>query len=281
LYYLIIILQQKKLDRGLNFTLQNHINSTSEIRTLSRISLKCGDCRKILKNIDEKSIDQIFADPPYNVSGKTHLTTKSGRPVQGYKGEWDIVEDYEKFTIEWLSECLRVLKDDGTIWISGTLHNHPTIGVALKKLGMWIINDIVWFKPNATPLLQANRLVPSVELIWFAAKSKKYHFDYDLAKQMNGGKQMRNLWQIPAQRHKTDHPTEKPEILIGRIVSLGSKKDDLVLDPFMGSGTTGVIAKRLGRRFLGIEADKTHFETAKERIKNTKKITKLEDFISA
>jgi len=248
---------------------------------LSRIILKHGDCKKILKKIDEKSIDLIFADPPYNVSGKNHLTTKSGRPVQNYKGEWDVVEDYEKFANEWITECVRVLKDDGTIWISGTLHNHPIIGVTLKKLGMWIINDIVWFKPNATPLLQTTRLVPSIELIWLAAKSKKYYFDYDLAKQINGGKQMRNMWQMSAQRHKTDHPTEKPEPLLERIISIGSIKDAVVLDPFMGSGTTGVIAKKLGRKFIGIETDKTYFEEAKLRIKNTKRITKLEEFIAA
>ena len=244
-----------------------------------RATLKNGDCIKILKKLESNSIDLIFADPPYNLSGKKHLTVKNGKPVQGYKGEWDIVEDYEQFAIDWITECIRVLKDDGTIWISGTLHNHPLIGVALKKLGMWIINDIVWFKPNATPLLQTTRLAPSIELIWLAAKSKKYYFDYDLAKQINGGKQMRNMWQMTAKRHKTEHPTEKPEHLLERIISIGSKKDALVLDPFMGSGTTGVVAKKLGRNFIGIELDKTYFEEAKLRIKNTKKVPKLEESI--
>ena len=246
---------------------------------MKNIELKLGDCNKILKKVKAKSIDMIFADPPYNLSGKTHLTVKSGRPVPGNKGDWDIIDDYEKFTAEWLTECIRVLKDDGTIWISGTLHNHPTIGVMLKKLEMWIVNDIVWFKPNATPLLQTTRLAPSIELIWLAAKSKKYYFDYDLAKKINGGKQMRNMWQINAQRHKTKHPTEKPEILLERIISIGSKKGDRILDPYMGSGTTGVVAKALGRKFLGIENDKEYFVNAQERIKNTKKITKMSDFI--
>ena len=139
---------------------------------------------------------------------------------------------------------------------------------------MWIVNDIVWFKPNATPLLQTTRLAPSIELIWLAAKSKKYYFDYDLAKQINGGKQMRNMWQIPAQRHKTKHPTEKPEILLERNIAIGSKKGARILDPFMGSGTTGVVAKALGRKFLGIEIDKQYFADARERIKNAKKIVK-------
>jgi site-specific DNA-methyltransferase (adenine-specific) len=245
---------------------------------MKNIELKLGDCNKILKKVKAKSIDMIFADPPYNLSGKTHLTVKSGRPVPGNKGDWDIIDDYEKFTAEWMAECIRVLKDNGTIWISGTLHNHPTVGVMLKKLGMWIVNDIVWFKPNATPLLQTTRLAPSIELIWLAAKSKKYYFDYPLAKEINGGKQMRNMWQIPAQRHKTKHPTEKPEILLERIIAIGSKKGDRILDPFMGSGTTGVVAKALGRKFLGIESDKEYFADAQERIKNTKKITKMSDF---
>jgi site-specific DNA-methyltransferase (adenine-specific) len=246
---------------------------------MKNIELKLGDCNQVLKKVKAKSIDMIFADPPYNLSGKTHLTVKSGRPVPGNKGDWDIIDDYEKFTAEWLTECIRVLKDNGTIWISGTLHSHPTVGVMLKKLEMWIINDIVWFKPNATPLLQTTRLAPSIELIWLAAKSKKYYFDYDLAKKINGGKQMRNMWQINAQRHKTKHPTEKPEILLERIISIGSKKGDRILDPYMGSGTTGVVAKALGRKFLGIENDKEYFVNAQERIKNTKKITKMSEFM--
>ena len=246
---------------------------------MKNIELKLGDCNKILKKVKAKSIDMIFADPPYNLSGKTHLTVKSGRPVPGNKGDWDMIDDYEKFTAEWMTECIRVLKDNGTIWISGTLHNHPTVGVTLKKLGMWIVNDIVWFKPNATPLLQTTRLAPSIELIWLAAKSKKYYFDYPLAKEINGGKQMRNMWQINAQRHKTKHPTEKPEILLERIISIGSKKGSRILDPFMGSGTTGVVAKALGRKFLGIESDKEYFADAQERIKNTKKITKMSEFM--
>ena len=245
---------------------------------MKNIELKLGDCNKVLKKVKAKSIDMIFADPPYNLSGKTHLTVKSGRPVPGNKGDRDMIDDYEKFTAEWMAECIRVLKDNGTIWISGTLHSHPTVGVMLKKLGMWIVNDIVWFKPNATPLLQTTRLAPSIELIWLAAKSKKYYFDYPLAKEINGGKQMRNMWQIPAQRHKTKHPTEKPEILLERIIAIGSKKGDRILDPFMGSGTTGVVAKALGRKFLGIENDKEYFADAQERINNTKKITKMSDF---
>ncbi len=161
---------------------------------------------------------------------------------------------------------MRILSDKGTIWISGTLHNHPSVGVTLKKLGFWIINDVVWYKRNATPLLSRNRLAPSTELIWVASKSKKYFFNYELAKQINGGKQMRNLWEINAERHKTAHPTEKPETLLERIISIASNENDVVLDPFLGSGTTGAVAKKLNRNFIGIEISKEYFEIAQNRI---------------
>jgi site-specific DNA-methyltransferase (adenine-specific) len=155
------------------------------------------------------------------------------------------------------------------------LHNHPSVGVILKKLKLWIINDIIWFKPNAPPLLQTNRFVPSTELIWLAARSKKYYFDYDLAKKMGNGKQMRNLWEVNAERHKTSHPTEKPERLLERIISIGSKEGDVILDPFMGSGTTGVVAKRLNRNFIGVEIDDDYFVIAKKRIDNTQTAVNL------
>tara|TARA_B100000963_G_scaffold359177_1_gene385719 strand:+ start:3072 stop:3878 length:807 start_codon:yes stop_codon:yes gene_type:complete len=233
-----------------------------------KITLKNGDCLKELKKIKDGSVDQIYADPPYNLSGKTHQTVQSGKPVTLNKGDWDVIDDIDEFNLNWVSECIRVLSDNGTIWISGTLHNHPSIGTILKKLGLWIINDVVWYKRNAPPLLSGNRLAPSVELIWVASKSKKYFFNYELGKILNDGKQMRNLWEINAQRHLTKHPTEKPENLIERIILLGSKKDQVILDPFMGSGTTGVVAKRLSRKFIGIELDKEYFDISKERISN-------------
>jgi len=235
-----------------------------------KIKLIKGDCLEVLKSIPDKSVDQIFADPPYNLSGKNNLTCKSGKRVNCNKGEWDIITDIDEFNSNWITECMRVLKDTGTIWISGTLHNHPSIGFILKNKGHWIINDIVWFKRNAPPQLQPNRLAPSTELIWLASKTKKYYFNYKKAKEINGGKQMRNLWDITAKRHITKHPTEKPEDLLERIILLGSKEGDLILDPFMGSGTTGVVAKRLNRKFIGIEVADNFFDMAKERIQDTK-----------
>ena len=188
----------------------------------------------------------------------------------------DIIEDIDSFNEIWLKECIRILDDNGTIWVSGTLHNHPSIGIVLKKLNLWIINDVIWFKKNAAPLLSKNRLAPSTELIWIASKTKKYYFDYDTAKMINGGKQMRNLWEINAQKHITSHPTEKPETLLKRIILLGSKKGDTILDPFMGSGTTGVIAKQLERNFIGFEINEEYFNIAKNRILRTNNISQIQ-----
>ncbi|ABP68320.1 DNA methylase N-4/N-6 domain protein [Caldicellulosiruptor saccharolyticus DSM 8903] len=239
---------------------------------MCKVHLFNDDCLNVLKKIEDNSIDLIFADPPYNLSSENALTTRAGKPVKCYKGEWDKIDDIFEFNLRWIEQCVRVLKETGTIWISGTLHNHPIIGTILKQLGLWIINDIIWFKPNATPLLSRNRFVPSTELIWVASKNKRYYFDYEMARKLNGGKQMRNLWEIPAQRHKTPHPTEKPEALLERIILIGSKEGDVVLDPFMGSGTTGVVAKLLKRNFIGIEIDPVYFEIAKKRIEEEKPI---------
>ena len=220
----------------------------------------------------------IFADPPYNLSGDLFLTTKSGKVAKCDKGKWDMIKDLDAFNEQWLKECKRVLSPHGTIWITGTLHNHPSIGVLLKKLGFWILNDLIWYKKNAPPLLSRNRFAPSTELIWIASKSKKYYFNYDLAKKMNNGKQMRNLWVINAEKHKTKHPTEKPEKLLERIILIGSNENDIVLDPFMGSGTTGIVAKKLKRRFIGFEISDDYFMIAKNRIEDnkSKSITKTE-----
>ena len=214
---------------------------------MSKIELYHGDCIELMQSLKPKSIDLIFADPPYNLSGNGFLTTQNGKVAKLHKGDWDIIEDIHLFNENWISQCIRVLADTGTLWISGTLHNHPSVGVILKKLGLWIINDVIWFKPNATPLLSTNRLAPSTELIWVASKSKKYYFDYTMAKIINDGKQMKNMWVINAEKHKTIHPTEKPEKLLERILLIASKEGDAILDPFMGSGTTGVVAKRLNR----------------------------------
>ena len=185
------------------------------------------------------------------------------------KGDWDIIDDIHEFNETWVKEFIRVLAEDGTIWISETLYNHPSIGVILKKLNLWIINNVVSFKRNAAYLLSKTRLAPSTELIWIANKTKKYYFDYDTAKMINGGKQMRNLWEINAERHKTSHPTEKTETLLERIILLGTKQGDTILDPFTGIGTTGVVAKKLKRNFIGFEIIPEYFEITQNRINGT------------
>lgn len=238
-----------------------------------------GDAVHLLREIEPKSVDLIFADPPYNLSGENHLTCKNGKVAICNKGKWDQIDNIHKFNREWVEGCIKVLKDDGTIWISGTLHNHPSIGVILKEFGLWIINDIIWFKPNATPLLQKNRFAPSTELIWIASRSKKYYFNYEMAKYLNNGKQMRNLWELSAERHKTIHPTEKPEKLLERIILIGSEEGDIVLDPFMGSGTTGVVARQLNRNFIGFEIDDAYSKIAKNRIESTHSKSNLISFL--
>lgn len=235
-----------------------------------QIDLRCEDCLEGLKRVKPGRAKLIFADPPYNLSGKGHQTVRGGRLVECNKGEWDKIENFDEFNEQWLSACVRVLADDGTLWVSGTLHSHPSVGMALKKLGMWIINDVVWFKRNAPPIRVTNRFAPSTELIWVAAKSKKYYFNYAEAKVINGGKQMRNLWDIKAERHITPHPAEKPESLLHRIITIATQEGDVIIDPFMGSGTTGVVAKRLKRSFLGFENSPEYFAMADKRINSRK-----------
>ena len=231
------------------------------------IDLRNEDCLTGLPKVKAGCARLIFADPPYNLSGKGHQTVRNGRLTVCDKGAWDVVGDIDAFNERWIAECVRVLADDGTLWISGTLHNHPSVGCALKKLGLWIVNDVVWFKRNAPPVMVRNRLAPSTELIWVASKSKRYLFNYDEAREMNGGKQMRNLWEIPAARHVTPHPTEKPVALLDRIIRIATNPGDAVADPFMGSGTTGVAAKALGRSFLGFEIDPGYHKMAAARIR--------------
>lgn len=250
-----------------------------ELKIMSKIKLYKGNCLEIMQHMESKSVNMIFADPPYNLSGDAFITCQNGKPVKCDKGNWDKIDNINEFNKAWLTECKRVLKDNGTIWISGTLHNHPSIGTVLKELDYWIINDLIWYKPNAAPLLKTNRFAPSTELIWIASKSKNYFFNYEIAKKLNGGKQMRNLLILNVEKHKTTHPTEKPEKLLEKIILIGSKERDIIFDPFMGSGTTGVVAKRLNRNFIGIEINKTYFEIAKKRIENTNTENNLLTFL--
>lgn len=233
-----------------------------------------GDCNKILKNLEEKSVDLIFADPPYMLSNDG-ITCKSGKMASVNKGEWDRSKGFKedvKFHKKWLKSCDRVLKDEGTIWISGTYHCIHQITYILLEMGYYIINEISWIKPNAAPNMGCRCFTASHETLIWAKKSKKFKhtFNYELMKEMNDGKQMRSFWIIPTtpknEKLLGKHPTQKPLELLKRVILSSSKKGDLVLDPFVGSGTTGVSALRYNRKFIGIDTEKDYLDLAYKRL---------------
>jgi len=239
-------------------------------------TLILGDCIKELKKIEEKSIDMIFADPPYKLSNDG-ITCKNGQMVSVNKGEWDrslgFKEDH-KFNKRWIKACDRVLKDNGTMWISGTYHIIHSIAYILQELGYYIINEISWYKPNAAPNMGCRCFTASHETLLWVKKSKKakHTFNYELMKSLNGGKQMRTLWEIPTtpKREKIfgNHPTQKPEQLIYRCIISSTNVGDLILDPFSGSGTTGVVAVKNNRKFIGIDISEEYIELSAKRLAN-------------
>lgn len=242
--------------------------------------LYLSDSLKLLKKIDEKSIDMIFADPPYFLSGGG-ISCHSGKQVSVNKGSWDTTSNINeriKYNRKRLKECRRVLKDNGTIWISGTFHNIYSVGVALEMEGFSIINNITWQKPNPAPNLACRCFTNSTETILWArkqlsqTKKGKHTFNYSLMKEQNNGKQMKDVWLInlPKKDEKKygHHPAQKPETLLDRIILASTNEGDLILDPFLGSGTTGVCALKLNRKFIGIEKDENFIEIAKNRIQD-------------
>lgn len=244
------------------------------------IKLIKGDCIEILKLAKQETIDMIFADPPYFLSNGG-ITCHSGKMVSVNKGEWDKskgVHENHKFNLTWLKLCQKVLKPNGTIWVSGTTHIIYSIGYAMQELGYKILNDIIWFKKNAPPNLSCRYFTHSTEIILWAAKSKKskHYFNYELMKKMNNGKQMRNLWEIsapsPSEKIFGKHPTQKPIELLKRIILASTKENDIILDPFCGSSTTGVAAVLLGRKYIGIDLDENYLNLSKKRIENAIKI---------
>lgn len=238
------------------------------------IRLLKGDCIEILNQAKENSVDMIFADPPYFLSNGG-ITCHAGKMVSVNKGKWDKskgVEENHKFILEWLKACQRVLKPNGTIWVSGTTHIIYSVGFAMQELGYKILNDIVWYKRNAPPNLSCRYFTHSTEIVLWAAKNEKskHHFNYQLMKQMNQGKQMRNVWEIsapPAEEKKFGkHPTQKPVELLKRVLLASTKEGDLVLDPFCGSSTTGVAAVLLNRKYAGIDLEEEYLQLSKKRI---------------
>ncbi len=235
-------------------------------------------CFKVLKKLGSKSIDFIFADPPYFLSDGG-ITCKSGKVSSVNKGIWDqplSLKEKISFSKNWLRECHRILKDQGTIMISGTLHIIHIIGVALEEVGFEIINNITWIKKNPPPNLACKCFKHSSETILWAKKkeTKKYIFNYQLMKKINQNKQMSDIWIFGRPRKKEmiygKHPTQKPLDLLERIILATTTENDLILDPFMGSGTTGVASLMQNRKFIGIEIDQTYFEIAKKRLLDVK-----------
>jgi site-specific DNA-methyltransferase (adenine-specific) len=241
-----------------------------------------GDSLKILPTLIPESVDMIFADPPYNLSNGG-FTCHAGRAVSVNKGDWDKSKGVEKdfeFHRKWIRACRDVLKPNGTIWISGTYHSIYACGFALQLEGYHILNDIAWFKPNASPNLSCRYFTASHETLIWARKNKKgsHTFNYDAMKDgvfprdflKRHGKQMRSVWaiQTPQAEEKTfgKHPTQKSLALLERVVMASTNEGELVLDPFMGSGTTGVAAARLGRKFIGIDLEADYFSVAEKRI---------------
>lgn len=238
-------------------------------------ALVFGDTFTVLEMMEKESVDLIFADPPYFLSNDG-ITCHAGKMVSVNKGEWDKVSSVEEkhaFNRMWIAECKRVLKPNGSIWISGTLHNIYSIGMALEQEGYKIINNITWQKTNPPPNLACRCFTHSTETVLWAQKNdKKSHhlFNYQDMKEKNGGKQMKDVWTgaltPKSEKAEGKHPTQKPEYLLENIILASSNPGDVVLDPFCGSSTTGVVAKRFRRRYIGIDNNKEFIELSTRRL---------------
>lgn len=235
----------------------------------SNFKLIYADVFKAIKKIKDKSIDMIFADPPYFLSNNG-ITCSGGKMVSVNKGEWDktvSIKEKHKFNKKWIRECYRILKDNGTIWISGTLHNIYSIGMALEEEGFKIINNITWKKLNPPPNISCRAFTHSTETILWAKKDLKksrHKFNYEVMKELNGGKQMKDVWETsltkPSEKKCGKHPTQKPIDLLEKIILSSTDENDLILDPFNGSGTTGIVANKLNRKYIGIEKEKEYLD---------------------
>ncbi|EMD83152.1 site-specific DNA-methyltransferase [Pacificimonas flava] len=244
-----------------------------------------GDCIETMAGLPAKSVDLIFADPPYNLQLGGDLLRPEGSTVDAVDDAWDKFDSlgaYDQFTRAWLTEARRILKDDGGLWVIGSYHNIFRVGAALQDAGFWILNDIVWRKTNPMPNFKGTRFTNAHETLIWCAKSEKarYKFNYHAMKALNDDLQMRSDWSIPlctgAEREKVNgrkaHPTQKPEELLYRVLLACSEPGDMVLDPFLGSGTTGAVAKRLGRRFIGIEREEAYIAVAERRIAASRQV---------
>ena len=250
------------------------------LTTLPLDRILVGDTVAMLASLPDQSVDLVFADPPYNLQLKQDLHRPDQSRVDGVDAHWDQVgdfKDYDRFSRAWLTECRRVLKPDGALWLVGSYHNIFRLGTALQDLDYWLLNDVVWLKTNPMPNFRGRRFTNAHEtLIWAArSESSRYTFNYAATKTLNEDLQMRSDWTFPVcagpERLKGDdgkklHPTQKPEALLHRILMACSKPGDVILDPFFGTGTTGAVAKRLGRSWIGIERESDYIDAALQRI---------------
>jgi modification methylase len=245
-----------------------------------------GDCVEALSQLPEASIDLVFADPPYNLQLNSELLRPDNSRVDGVDDDWDkfaSFEAYDAFTRAWLTECRRALKPEGSLWVIGSYHNIFRVGAIMQDLGFWVLNDVIWRKTNPMPNFRGRRFTNAHEtMIWASTGPKaRYTFNYDSMKALNEDLQMRSDWLFPicsgAERLKETsgrktHPTQKPEALLHRVILAASNTGDVVLDPFLGSGTTAAAAKRLGRNFIGIERDPAYAAAAEARIDAVKRL---------
>ncbi|HEX8535730.1 MAG TPA: site-specific DNA-methyltransferase [Allosphingosinicella sp.] len=240
------------------------------------------DCIAAMAALPDCSVDMVFADPPYNLQLGGELFRPEGSRVDAVDDDWDKFSsfaDYDAFTRAWLKEARRILKPNGTLWVIGSYHNIFRCGAALQDLGYWILNDIVWRKSNPMPNFRGTRFTNAHETLIWASKSEdsRYTFNYRAMKALNDELQMRSDWVIPicsgGERVKTEgvkaHPTQKPEALLYRVLLACTNPGDIVLDPFFGTGTTGAVARRLGRQWIGIEREQKYVKVARERIAST------------
>lgn len=247
--------------------------------TLPLDTILPGDCIEILAQLPESSVDLIFADPPYNLQLQNDLYRPNQTKVDAVDDSWDKFSsfaEYDAFTRAWLSACRRVLKDTGTIWVIGSYHNIYRVGATLQDLDFWILNDILWIKDNPMPNFRGVRFTNAHETLLWAQKKQgaKYTFNHHAMKAINDDLQMRSDWHLPLatgrERIKVNgekaHSTQKPEALLYRVLLSSSNPGDVVLDPFFGSGTTGAVARKLGRRYIGIERNPAYVNVALERI---------------
>lgn len=245
-----------------------------------------GECVQIMRMLPSASIDCIFADPPYNLQLHGELRRPDDSLVDGVDEDWDKFADlpsYDRFTHAWLTECRRVLRKDATLWVIGAYHNIFRIGSCLQDLGFWILNDVIWRKANPMPNFRGRRFTNAHETLIWAARERqsRYRFNYQAMKALNDDLQMRSDWFLPLctgeerlrnQHGLKLHPTQKPEALLHRVLLASTSPDDVVLDPFSGTGTTAVVAKRLGRHFIGIERHPAYVEAALARLRHARRL---------